>query len=338
MNVLVTGGGGFLGQYIVEQLVARGDTVTSYSRSTYESLARLGVKQIAGDMRDRPSVMSAIRGNAAVIHTAAVASIWGPWEWFYGINTLGTRYVLEGCRQRGVSKLVYTSSPSVTFEGMDQRGIDESAPYPKTFLCHYPATKAIAEQEVLAASGKDGLSTCALRPHLIWGPRDQHLIPRLIARAKAGALRRVGAGQNRVDTIYVENAASAHLQALDRLSEQSPVAGRAYFLSQGEPVNCWEWIDQILAMAALSPVQRSISAKGAYLAGGALEAMWAVFGLDSEPRMTRFLAAQLATDHYFDLGRARADFGYAPKITMQEGMRRLGEWLVRQTLKKNPAH
>ncbi len=335
MNVLVTGGGGFLGQYIVEQLVARGDRVTSYSRSTYEPLANLGVRQIAGDMRDREAVLAAVDGHDAVIHTAAIASIWGPWEWFYGINVLGTRYVLEACRRHGVKKLVYTSSPSVTFAGVDQRGINESAPYPSKFLCNYPATKAIAEQEVLTAHGIDGLLTCALRPHLIWGPRDQHLIPRLIARAKAGALRRVGAGQNRIDTIYVENAATAHLSALDRLNEGSPVAGRAYFLSQGEPVNCWEWIDQILAMAALSPVKQSISAGGAYVAGGVLEALWSVLGLDSEPRMTRFLAAQLSTDHYFDLGRARADLGYEPQITLQEGMRRLGEWLVRQTLGKN---
>lgn len=332
MNVLVTGGGGFLGQYIVEQLVARGDRVSSFSRSAHEELAKLKVRQIAGDIRDREAVMEAIRGHDAVVHTAALASIWGPWERFFGINTLGTRYVIEGCLAHGVHRLVYTSSPSVTFAGVDQRGVDESTPYPRRFLCHYPATKAIAEQEVLAANGRDGLATSALRPHLIWGPRDQHLIPRLIARARSGALRRVGTGQNQVDTIYVENAATAHLQVLDQLLPDSRVAGRAYFLSQGEPVNCWKWIDEILALAAMSPVAKSVSARAAYAAGSVLEGLWASLGLESEPRMTRFLAAQLSTDHYFDLSRARDDFGFAPTISHQEGMRRLGHWLVRRTI------
>ena len=322
MKALVTGAGGFLGQYIVEQLRQRGDQVRALVRRESPALAGLGVEIARGDIRNAAEVERACEGVDVVFHTAAIASIWGPWKLFYETNTLGTRHVIEGCRKHRVPKLVFTSSPSVTFGGEDQCNIDESAPYPSRWLAHYPHTKALAEQEVLAANS-DELLTCALRPHLIWGPRDQHLIPRLLTRARSGQLRQVGDGQNLVDTIYVENAAHAHLQAADALSPGSPVAGRAYFLSQGEPVNCWGWINRILGLAGISPVNRRISLRVAYAAGAVLETLWKVTGRTSEPRMTRFLALQLARHHYFDISRARNDFGYEPRIGTEEGLRRL---------------
>ena len=162
-----------------------------------------------------------------VFHSAAVAGIWGPWEHFHSVNTTGTLNVIEACRRAGVRKLIYTSSPSVTFDGGDQCGINETQPYPTRWLCHYPHTKALAEQAVLRANGQQGLLTCALRPHLIWGPRDAHLVPRLFDRARRGRLRQVGNATNLVDMVHVENAAQAHLLAADALSEHSPVAGSA---------------------------------------------------------------------------------------------------------------
>ncbi len=330
MNALVTGAGGFLGRYIVEQLIARGDRVRAFARGTYPELAALGAEMVQGDVRDAAAVQAACQGIDVVFHTAGVAGVWGPWDYFYGINTLGTRNVIAGCLAEGVTRLVYTSSPSVTFDGADQCGVDESVPYPKRWLCHYPHTKALAEQEVLAANGSHGPArqagptlTCALRPHLIWGPRDRHLIPRLIERACAGKLRRVGDGKNLIDMVYVENAAEAHLQAADALARSSPVAGRAYFISQGEPVNCWQWIDEILVLAGLPKVTKSISAGAAWRIGAALECVHRALGIESEPRMTRFLAAQLSTSHYFDISRARRDFGYAPRVSTAEGMQRL---------------
>jgi nucleoside-diphosphate-sugar epimerase len=194
-------------------------------------------------------------------------------------------------------------------------------------LCHYPHTKALAERAVLAANGKGDLLTCSLRPHLIWGPRDSHLVPRLIDRARRGRLRQVGTGENLVDMIYVENAAAAHLQVADSLTDDSPVAGRAYFLSQGEPVRCWEWINSILALAGLPPVTKRISARAAWHVGAVLELVYRLGRIEHEPMMTRFLAAQLATSHYFSMTRARQDFGYEPAIATDEGMRRLGDWL-----------
>jgi nucleoside-diphosphate-sugar epimerase len=235
--------------------------------------------------------------------------------------------VIEACQKQGVARLVYTSSPSVTFAGGDQRHVDEQAPYPRHWLCHYPHSKALAEQAVLAASGHDGLLTCSLRPHLIWGPRDRQLVPRLIERARAGRLMRVGRGENLIDMVYVENAAAAHLLAADALAPGSPVAGAAYFITQGEPVNCWQWIDQLLALAGLPPVGRAVSYRAAWLAGAVLEAGYGLLRLGGEPPMTRFLAAQLGRDHYFDIARSRRDFGYESGVSTEVGMQRLALYL-----------
>jgi nucleoside-diphosphate-sugar epimerase len=327
-KALVTGAGGFLGLSIVEQLIARGDHVRGFARKSYGALAALGVESVQGDIRDVRAVRSAVEGMDVVFHSAAVADIWGPWEHFYSINVQGTLNILQACQAAGVRKLVFTSSPSVTFDGTDQCGVDETAPYPQRWLCHYPHTKAIAEQAVLAANGRQGTLTCALRPHLIWGPRDGHLVPRLIDRARRGRLRQVGDGKNLVDMIYVENAAEAHLLAADALDAHSPVAGRAYFISQGEPVRCWDWINAILELSGLPPVRRKISATTARRLGGTLETIFRLLRIDREPIMTRFLAAQLATSHYFSIDRARRDFGYQPTVSTNEGMRRLGLWLA----------
>jgi nucleoside-diphosphate-sugar epimerase len=323
MRSLVTGAGGFLGLYIVEQLLARGDSVRTIARQRYASLESLGVETLRGDLGDASVAAAACAGMDIVFHAAGVAGIWGPWDHYYRSNTVATRNVVEGCLRHSVPRLVYTSSPSVTFDGSDQNGVDESVPYSRSWLCHYPHSKALAEQYVLSANGKGGLLTCSLRPHLIWGPRDQHLIPRLLERARLGKLRRVGDGQNLMDVVYVENVAEAHLQAAERLVPGSPVGGSAYFISQGEPVRCWQWIDDLLELHGLSPVRKSISFRAAWALGATLESAYRVAKIHSEPRMTRFLAAQLARNHYFNIERARRDFGYAPRVSMAEGMRRL---------------
>ncbi|MBN1852940.1 MAG: NAD-dependent epimerase/dehydratase family protein [Pirellulales bacterium] len=331
MRALVTGAGGFLGRYIAEQLVARGDRVRAYCRGRYPALDALGVESVRGDITDRDGVLAACEKIDCVFHVAAVAGIGGSWSDYWSINTRGTEHVIAGCRAHRVPRLVYTSSSSVTFTGQDQEGIDELAPYPQAdqWLAHYPHSKALAEQAVLAANAKEGLATTALRPHLIWGPRDNHLVPRLLARARSGRLRRVGDGSNRIDMTYVDNTAAAHLAVADALtSPDAPPAGKAYFISQGEPVNCWDWINEILNLAHMPPVERSLSLQSARRIGAMCEWIWRLCRLRGEPPMTRFLAAQLATPQWFNIRAARQDFGYFPHISTQEGMRRLGEWLA----------
>ena len=258
-----------------------------------------------------------------VHHVAGIAGIWGRWRDYYRVNTLATEKLLAIGRRAGVERFIYTSSPSVTFAAEDQIGIDESAPYASKWLCHYPRSKALAEMAVLAADQAGEMRSCALRPHLIWGPGDRHLVGRLIERSRRGRLRRVGDGENLIDMIYIDNAADAHLQAADALGPGGAACGQAYFISQGQPVNCWEWIDQLLALAGQPPVTRSISRGRAWRIGWCCEAVYRALGIVSEPPMTRFLAAQLGTSHYFDIGRAERDFGFRPRVSSEEGMRRL---------------
>jgi nucleoside-diphosphate-sugar epimerase len=331
MHALVTGGGGFLGRAIVEQLLARGDKVRSFSRAAYPQLAALGVEVIHGDVTDRAAVARACSGVECVFHAAAKTGLSLEWAPFERINIRGTENVIATCLQLGVRRLVYTSSPSVVFAGEDQCGVDESTPYAFTWMerhnVHYARSKALAEQAVLSANGR-ALSTCALRPHLLWGPGDNHLIPRLVQRARTGRLRRVGDGSNMVDITYVENAAMAHLQAADALTFSTRVPGKAYFISQGQPVNCWQWIDQVLELAQLPPVKKSISFKAAWRLGAVCEIAHRLIRRSSEPQMTRFLAAQLAKSHWYDISAARRDFSYRPLVPISEGMQRLDEWLA----------
>ena len=327
MRALVTGGGGFLGGAIVRQLVERGDEVRSFSRSSYPALERLGVEQHRGDLNDVDAILRAAKGCDCVFHVAAMAGIWGEYYAFHRANVIGTETVIGVCRALGIKRLVHTSSPSVVFDGRDVEGGDESLPYPERFEAHYPRTKARAEQLVLAANGPE-LATLALRPHLIWGPGDNHLVPRILAKGRAGRLRRIGDRPCLVDTVYVENAAHAHLLAADRLAPGSAPAGRAYFITNGEPLPLWEMVNRILAAADLPPVERTIPPWLAVAAGSACEALWGRLHLPGEPPMTRFVAHELATSHWFSIEAARRDLGYEPTVSIEEGLKRLRTWLA----------
>jgi len=321
MRVLVTGCGGFLGREIAIALLERGDEVVGLARSDYPALVRAGVRFVRGDVRDAGCVTEACAGVGVVIHTAAVAGVWGSWEHYHGINTLGTANVISACRQQHVPILVHCSSPSVTFDGGHQSGINESVPYAAKHLCHYSHTKAIAEAAVLAAHEPGRLHTVALRPHLIWGVGDPHLLPRLVARSRAGRLVIVGDGKNRIDTVHVRNAAIAHLNALDKIADRaSPAGGRAFFITQDDPVDCWQWIAKLLEIAGCAPPQRRVGFAAAWTLGATLETAYRLAGARSEPPMTRFLAAQLARDHYFDISSARNLLGYHPHVSTESGL------------------
>lgn len=323
-NILVTGGGGFLGGAIVKRLIEKGCSVTSFSRRLYPKLSKLGVRQIQGDISQKNAVEDACEGIDLVFHVAAQTGIWGPYDTYYQTNVVGTENVIAACQKHVIEALVYTSSPSVVFDGTDMEGVDESVPYPDYYLAHYPATKAMAEKKILAAA-KDGMNTIVLRPHLIWGPEDTALVPRIIARAKR--LKKIGDGSNLVDTVYIDNASEAHILAAEKLLDNPRLSGRIYFISQGEPIPLWDMVNNILNAAGLPPVRRSIPTWLAVRIGAVMEGIYKTFGIQSEPQMTRFLAEELATAHWFNISAAKKDLGYEPQVSIEEGLERLREWL-----------
>ncbi len=323
MRVLVTGAGGFLGGAIARALVARGDAVRSFSRGRYSELEALGVEHARGDLADRNAVRRAAKGCDAIVHTAAKAGVWGDPREYHRANVIGTESVLAACRAAGVSRLVYTSTPSVVHQGGSIEGGDESLPYTTHASTDYQATKTQAERSALASQSRE-LSVVALRPHLIWGPGDPHLVPRIVARGRRGRIALPGGGTQRVDTVYVDNAADAHLAALDRLADPSAAcAGRAYFITNGEPLPLREIVLGILRAAGIEARVVPIPRPLAYAAGAALEVAFRVARSEREPPLTRFVAEQLSTAHWFDIGAARRELGWSPRVSIAEGLDRL---------------
>jgi 2-alkyl-3-oxoalkanoate reductase len=329
-KVLVTGGGGFLGSSLIKPLRERGLAVRSLARQFYPHLQELGVEQVQGDIADPKAVARAVEGCSTVFHTASKAGLWGTEEEYHRINVDGTRNLIAACREAGSRRIIYTSSPSVVFTGRDMENADESLPYSDRYDAPYPRSKASAEKMILESSS-DSLATLSIRPHLIWGPGDNNLLPRIIARAKTGRLLKIGYGNPIIDPVYIDNAVDAHLQAAERLEPGSPVAGRAYFITQAETVPIWEMINRMLKAAHLGPVKRTISRPMAVAVSGVLEAYYRMTGQTDEPPMTRFMARQLSTTHWFNNDAARRDLGYEPRVSISEGLERLERWLHRKS-------
>jgi nucleoside-diphosphate-sugar epimerase len=332
MTVLVTGASGFVGLALTEALVSRGEHVRTLSRTTnatLESLARKGAITITkGDLSDRDAVMRAAEGARAILHVGAKAGVWGPREEYLRTNVGGTSNVLAAARALGIGRLVYTSTPSVVHAGRDVVGLDESAPYATHFSTAYPESKALAEQAVLAANGThlahgETLATVALRPHLVWGPGDTNLVPRIVERARAGRLALVGGGTSIIDATYIDSCVHAHLCALDRIAPGAACAGKAYFIAQGEPIAVRDLVLAIVEAHGLPRRARSIPLPIAALAGTLVETAYRLSGTAKEPPLTRFVAEQLGTSHWFDLAAAKRDIGYSAPVSTAEGLRRL---------------
>jgi 2-alkyl-3-oxoalkanoate reductase len=324
MKVLVTGGSGFLGLALCRALLAQGHQVSSFQRSFSVELELMGVRQFLGALNDQAKVSEALQEQEAVLHNAAKASGWGAWDDFYQTNVLGTQNIIAGCQQLGIQKLVYTSTPSVVHQGRKNvaGGNEINTPYATHFSAHYPHTKKIAEQTILAANSTQ-LASVALRPRLIWGPGDTQLLPRLIERSKAGRLRFIGGGDNKMDCTYIDNVVQAHLLALEKCAIGAACAGKAYFISNAEPKPIREIVNGLLTAAKAPLVTRSIPFVLAYSLGVLCEGVWRLFHLNGEPPMTRFLAEQLSTEHWYDCSAAERDLGYVPKVSIADGLLRL---------------
>ena len=333
MKVLVTGGGGFLGRYIVRELLGAGHAVVSLQRSAHPDLEALGVAVVSGSLLEADAVRAALSGCGAVIHTAAKAGVWGKRSDFFATNVDGTRQLLQLMDEAGISRLVHCSSPSVVFNGDSFNGADESLPYGRNWHCPYPESKAISEQMVLEWGREGRGRVIALRPHLMWGIGGPHVLPPVIRRSQAGRLRIVGDGTNRIDVTRVENAARGHLLALQALDNNPSAVNRPYFLSQGQPVALWEWLNSILQGLGMPVLQKKISHAAASRIGGACELVWRLLGKESIPPMTRFVAQQMAKSHWFSIEAARRELGYQPEaFPSDEGMERyIGAWKAGET-------
>ncbi|MDR2611335.1 MAG: NAD-dependent epimerase/dehydratase family protein [Deltaproteobacteria bacterium] len=325
--VLLTGATGYLGRRILEILLAEGCAVRALARGESPGLQALGAEIVRGELLDYESLARAASGCSAVIHCAARTGVWGPLSVYMEDNLLGTSNLLAAARAAGAGVFVHTSSPSAVYDGRDLEGVDEghAALPPPRFP--YAYSKALAEREALAANGP-GFRTAALRPHLIWGPRDPHFLPRLCAMARSGRLRLFKGGPYLVDPTYIDDAARAHLLALRRLREGDGASGKAFFLGQGEPVDSRDFINALLAAAGIPAVRPSVPPSLGRLGARLAEALWRHLRLAGEPPATYFTALQLTTSHYFDLGRARDLLGYRPEVSLEEGLRRLRESLA----------
>lgn len=324
MRILVTGAGGFLGFHIAKLLKSKGHEVFNFSRTHHKKLDAINVTTITGDLRNLNDVESALKNIDAIFHVAALAGIWGSYDEYYSINFLGTKNLVESAKKNNIKKFVYTSTPSVVFADKDIIGANETLSYPETFYTHYAHTKCMAEKLVLSSHGEN-FKTCALRPHLIWGPGDPHILPRLRKKSFERKLKIVGSGDNFVDVIYVENAAHAHVQAFLALDEKAEVSGQAYFIGQEGPVNLWWFINELLKASDAPIAKHRIPYWFTYLIGGLFEKIYHFFKISGEPPMTRFVAMQLAKSHYFSHEKAKKDFNYQPLVTIDEGLTKIRE-------------
>lgn len=328
---LVTGATGFLGSRLLARLRAAGRPLTIVSRSPRPELASAGIRVVVGSLHDPAIAAEAARDAETVFHVAARVGVWGCLADFQRDNVEATRVLLEAARTAGARRFIYTSTPSVVYNGRDLAGADEALPLATRCPSPYPLTKARAEHLALAANTSN-FRVCALRPHLIWGVGDPHLVPRILSRARAGRLAIVGRGDNRVDMVHVDNAVSAHLLAETALGEPcaspGPAAGRAYFITNAEPVRLWDWVNDLLIRLGEPPVRRRLPLPAAYALGAAAELAWRTLRRADEPPMTRFIAAELAKDHWFDPSAARRDLGYVPAKTMAEGTAELVRHLL----------
>ena len=322
-RVLVTGASGLLGRGVAARLVADGHDVRTLQRSPSRVA---GAYDVAGSVTDPAVVRSAVRDRDAVVHLAAKVTIVGPVQEFEAVNVGGTRLLLDEARAAGVRRFVHVSSPSVAHHGRSLAGAGAGPADPERARGSYARTKAAAELLALAAHDPDGLLVVAVRPHVVWGPGDTQLVGRIVDRARAGRLPVLGAGAALIDTTYIDNAVDALVAALDA---DAGVYGEPYVVTNGEPRPVVELLAGICAASGVPVPRRHVPAVLARGAGSLLDAAWRTLPLPGEPPLTRFVAEQLSTAHWFDQRRTREALGWAPRIGLDEGLALLARWTAR---------
>lgn len=333
MRVLVTGASSLIGRGVVDVLVARGDRVVALQRTAIAGLPE-GVEQRTGDIADPATVSDAVEGCDGIIHLAAKVGVVGDRADYIATNVDGTRNVLDAARRSGVTRVVHVSSPSVAHDGDPIIGGGADPALVAHGAAWYPETKAIAERLALAANGSSTAVT-AIRPHLVWGPGDTQLVGRIAERAAAGRLALVGGGAALVDTTYIDNATAALVAALDAVEPGARCAGRAYVVSNGEPRPIRELVEGICVAAGVPFAPRDVPLEIARRVGSVIDRAWPRFGRDDEPPLTRFLADQLGTAHWFDTRPARDDLGWTPHVSIDEGLDRLTHWFAEGDRRRN---
>jgi len=318
MKVLVTGASGMLGRATALALLERGDEVCVLQRRP----AGLPCREVLGDVADPDVVGRGLAGQDAVVHLAAKVDVVGRWADYAHANVEGTREVVAGCRAQGVPRMVHVSSPSVAHAGRPLVGAAADRADPRHARGHYARSKAVAERVALRADF-ESLAVLAVRPHLVWGPGDTQLVARIVARADAGRLPVLGAGTALIDTTYVDNAGAALVAAVDACGTAH---GEALVVSNGEPRPVREVLTRLCRAAGVPGPRRRVPAWAGHVAGAAVEAVWAATGRRDTPPLTRFLAEQLTTAHWFDQRRTREVLGWRPHVDLEEGFTRLSEW------------
>lgn len=330
MHALVTGGGGFLGRRIVELLREQGHAVRFLARGSYPEVEQTGATGLQVDLQDRDAVFQAVEGVDIIFHVAARAGFYGPLADYWGPNVDGTRHLLDAMEDHGVTRMVFTSTPSVIGYAHNVEGGGNDIPYATRHLSPYPESKAAAEALVLGAN-RPGLATVALRPHLIYGPRDTNLLPRVFDRARSGRLRIIGDGTAVVDTTYIDNAAWAHLDAARALTgSQAACAGNAYVISDDHPVQLWEWINTLLAELEIPQITKSVPTGVARAAAAAAEAVWSTLHLKGEPPLTPFVVDGFAKSHWFSMAPAKRDLNYVVRVSPADALARTVAWFRAQ--------
>ncbi len=330
IRVLVTGAGGFVGLKLTRALLLEGYDVTTLQRGTYPELNELkniypNLSIIQGSINDQNILDFAVSDVNAIFHVASKIGMWGSYDDYYETNVVGTQNILKSMKKYSIKNLVYTSTPSVVFDRGDINNGDESLPYPKSHLNFYAQTKRIAEEEILKCARAHEFNALSIRPHLVFGPGDKQLIPRVIYTHLKGKLKIVGDGENLVDVSYIDNVVHAHLLAFKTLlQDPNKVNGKAYFIGQEKPVKLWNFTNDIFKGLGLKKLEKKIPVNIAYCIGGLLEALFKLLGIKKiDPPMTRFVALQLGKNHYFSHENAKKDFGYIPIVPTEEGLKNL---------------